>query len=253
MIWLLLKSLDRLLIEPQHPYNAATSRKARLLSIFVLAMILIFINVDVLYLATVPGYVVPWYGYIFLFATYLLNRYGYYVVAANLVMCMFPLVVFGSLLGGESGQSSNLGYLLPGLILTSILLPSASVVMIALIDIMGILLLPVLDPGMALSVQMIVSPASVLIIGTVLIVISMRHRDQIERDRQVLLRQSEESYRMLFETAPGGVLIINPQNRILMANSLMYTMTGYQPEEVLGRNPNDFVDEQDQLFSTAMR
>lgn len=247
MIWLLLKSLDRLLIEPHHPYDAATSRKARLLSIFVLAMILIFINVDVLYLATVPGYVVPWYGYIFLFATYLLNRFGYYVVAANLVMCMFPLVVFGSLLGGESGQSSNLGYLLPGLILTSILLPSASVVVIALIDIMGILLLPVLDPGMALSVQMIVSPASVLIIGTVLIVISMRHRDQIERDRQVLLRQSEESYRMLFETAPGGVLIINPQNRILMANSLMYTMTGYQPEEVLGRNPNDFVDEQDQL------
>ena len=243
----LLASLDRLLIEPRHSYDLATNRKSRLLATFVLAMLSIFAMVDVVYLVTVPGYVVPWYGYIFLFATYLLNRSGFYVVAANLVMCMFPLVVFGSLVWDGGGRANDLEYLLPGLILASILLPVTSVIVMALIDVLGIVLLPVLIPQRAVTVEMVVTPTAVVLIGTVLIVIAMRHRDQVERDRQELLRQSEESYRMLFETAPGGVLIVNPQNRILMANSQMYEMTGYLPEEVLGRSPNEFVDEQDRL------
>ena len=68
---------------------------------------------------------------------------------------------------------------------------------------------------------------------------------QVEADRQVLLRQSEERFRMLFEDAPNGILIINGSGSILMANTIVYQMLGYTPEEVLGRSPLDFVAPED--------
>ena len=89
--------------------------------------------------------------------------------------------------------------------------------------------------------------SSALTISAVLVIISMRHRDQLESDRQTLLRLSEERYRMLFEEAPDGILIINGINRIVMANSVIYEMTGYTSDELIGRSPLDFVAPEDLL------
>ena len=73
----------------------------------------------------------------------------------------------------------------------------------------------------------------------------MWHRDLVESDRQALLRLSEERYRMLFEEAPDGILIVDGNNRIVMANSVIYEMTGYTSEELIGRSPLDFVAPED--------
>src|SRR4030095_6362470 len=108
--------LNRRFIEPRHPYDAATQRKSRLLSTFLLVMILIFISLDTVYVLTVPGYAVPWYGYLFLFAAYGLNRFGHYTTSAYLVMGMFPVVVSVSVLSGDTASSTEaLNYLLLGL------------------------------------------------------------------------------------------------------------------------------------------
>lgn len=52
---------------------------------------------------------------------------------------------------------------------------------------------------------------------------------------------SESYYRMLFESAPNGILIVDSNNRIVMANEALYRMTGYLPEDVIGRSPFSFV------------
>lgn len=52
---------------------------------------------------------------------------------------------------------------------------------------------------------------------------------------------SESYYRMLFEEAPDGILIVDENNQIIMANAAIYQMTGYSSEEVIGHSPLDFV------------
>ena len=96
-----LDHLQKILIEPPQSYDTAIRHKSRLLSIFLLVMIFIFTAVDVSYVLTVPGYSVPWYGYIFLLTSFALNRWGYYKIAAGLVVFMFPAVIFFSILSGQ--------------------------------------------------------------------------------------------------------------------------------------------------------
>ena len=56
---------------------------------------------------------------------------------------------------------------------------------------------------------------------------------------------SESYYRMLFEEAPEGILIVDGSNRITLANAAVYQITGYPPEEIIGRSPLDFVAPED--------
>ena len=243
-----LDHLQQIFIEPPQSYDTAIRQKSRLLSIFLLVMIFIFTAVDVTYVVTVPGYSVPWYGYIFLLISYVFNRWGYYNIASGLVVFMFPAVIFLSIFSGQANAPVvSLSFLVLGLIVASILLSARGVVLLAFVNMVGILLLPRLLPQSFPNFSVIISQLAVLTISAVLVIISMRHRDQLESDRQTLLRLSEERYRMLFEEAPDGILIINGINRIVMANSVIYEMTGYTSDELIGRSPLDFVAPEDLL------
>jgi PAS domain S-box-containing protein len=244
----LLKHLSQLLIEPPAGYEPATRLKSRLLSIFLLVMIFIFSIVDGVSWLTSPNYQVPWYGYVFLITAYILNRLPYYRISATLVVFMFPVVIFVALSTARAGESVwSLGFLVVGLIAASILLPWQGVLILALCDIGGTLLLPRLAPDWFPDETSIIIPLAVISIGAILSLISMWHRDQVEADRQALLRQSEERYRMLFDEAPDGILIVSAETRILMANAAIYQMTGYSPEEVIGQDPTKFIAPEDRL------
>lgn len=56
---------------------------------------------------------------------------------------------------------------------------------------------------------------------------------------------SESYFRMLFEEAPDGILIVDENYRIRMANAAVYHVTGYSPEESIGRSAIEFVDSDD--------
>ena len=246
MIRSTLNHLRQFFIEPPQSYDTDIRHKSRLLSIFLLVMIFIFTAVDVTYVVTVPSYTVPWYGYLFLLISYGLNRLGYYKIASWLIVFMFPAVIFFSIFSGQVNASVvSLSFLVPGLIVASILLSARGVVLLAFFNMVGILLLPRLLPQSFPNFSVIISQLAVLTISAVLVIISMYHRDQVESDRQALLRLSEERYRMLFEEAPDGILIVNALNRIVMANSVIYEMTGYTSEELIGRSPLDFVAPED--------
>jgi len=55
----------------------------------------------------------------------------------------------------------------------------------------------------------------------------------------------ETYYRMLFEEAPDGIMIVDRENRVVMANAAVYQLTGYSAEDILGRAPNEFVAPED--------
>ena len=241
-----LDHLQRIFIEPPQSYDTAIRHKARLLSIFLLVMIFIFTCVDITYVLTVPGYAVPWYGYVFLLISYALNRWGYYNIASGLVVFMFPAVIFFSIFSGQANNPVvSLSFLVLGLIVSSILLSARGVVLLAFVNLFAILMLPRLMPQSFPDLSVIIGPLAVLTISAALVLVSMWHRDQVESERQSLLRLSEERYRMLFEEAPDGILIVDGINRIVMANSVIYEMTGYTSDELIGRSPLDFVAPED--------
>jgi len=55
------------------------------------------------------------------------------------------------------------------------------------------------------------------------------------------LRRSEGRYRALFENAPDGILIADPQSTYLDANASMCNMLGYSSEELIGMHATDIV------------
>jgi PAS domain S-box-containing protein len=67
-------------------------------------------------------------------------------------------------------------------------------------------------------------------------------RSQVEKQ----LRESEERYRMLFETAPVGISLIGVDGHVLNANSLQASLYGYEsPRQLDGMSALLFVSEKD--------
>jgi len=72
------------------------------------------------------------------------------------------------------------------------------------------------------------------------------YRDITERKQaQEMLRNSEERYRRVVETAHEGIWTIDAQGRITYVNQRMADLLGYSPAELMGRVHTDFMWEED--------
>jgi phosphoserine phosphatase RsbU/P len=56
------------------------------------------------------------------------------------------------------------------------------------------------------------------------------------REAREKLRESEVRYRMLWESSPDAVLLMDPDTKIHFANPAVETVFGYKPEEVIGQS-----------------
>ena len=75
--------------------------------------------------------------------------------------------------------------------------------------------------------------------------ISFISRDITERKRvEEKLRESEEKYRNIVETANEGIWILDTEARTTYVNKKMTEMLGYSQEEMIGRSVLDFADEE---------
>lgn len=230
-------SLHRVFIEPPSRLKDVALRyKSRLLSLFLLPMIMVFLAVDSVYLATVPGYQPPWYGYIFLIGSYLLNRSGRYSIAALLTLAMFPVVVLASNITGESSNPLTiLYYLIPGLILGGILLPIYETALFALIEIAVILSMPYVARISFADSSVVIGPLSAMVISAVLVLVSMKARDQIEADRQARLRDSEERLRLALDAAQLGTWNWNIETGSVLWSEKIESLFGMKPGEFDGK------------------
>ncbi|HXJ39915.1 MAG TPA: PAS domain S-box protein, partial [Bryobacteraceae bacterium] len=76
--------------------------------------------------------------------------------------------------------------------------------------------------------------------------------DELKRIEDTL-RVSEERYRTLFEYAPDGILITDPNSYCLDVNSSLCRMLGYPLNELIGLHASDLVEETDsQRISLAL-
>ncbi len=232
-----LQRLRRILIEPPASIqDVALQHKSRLLNFFLLIMIVVFMCVDGIYLATIPGYMPPWYGYVFLFGSYALNRKGYYRFSAPLTLSMFPIVIFANIVSGESSAPlTSIYYLIPGLVLAGILLPFKLTVLFAVVEMIIIISMPFVAPKYFVDLDSIVGPLSTHIISAVLVLVSIYHRDRVETERQEALRKSEESNRAIIENALFGIFQSTPAGRYIRVNSAIARIYGYD-------SPQDMID-----------
>ena len=232
----LAEAIQRILIEPSPKIvDIALRHKSRLLNIFLLPLIFVFLGVDGVYYTIVPGYTPPWYGYVFLAGAYLLNRARFYHVAAFLTLVMFPIVIFTNIIRGESVHPElTLYYLIPGLILGGILLSMRTTAIFALIEIIVILSMPIIVPGIFLEIESIIGPASTLMMSAVLVLVSIWFRNQVEKDRQENLRKAEEKYRHIVENSINGIFQSTTDGYFLNVNPSMARMYGYDsPKDMI--------------------
>ncbi|MET0029689.1 MAG: EAL domain-containing protein [Candidatus Thiodiazotropha sp.] len=68
-------------------------------------------------------------------------------------------------------------------------------------------------------------------------------RNQV-RLRTRELEEQEQSYRTIFNAAPEGVWLIDTERRTVDVNRRLQDLLGYEHEEMLGKTPMDFVDEE---------
>ncbi|MCC6569520.1 MAG: PAS domain S-box protein [Anaerolineales bacterium] len=208
-----LQRLQTALFEPPVVVEDITLRhKSRLLNIFLVILIVVFMGVDGYRLATAPGYLPPWYGYVFLFGSYALNRAGFYRISALLTLVMFPVVIFISIVSGTASASmTTIYYLIPGLILAGILLSFKSIIFFAAVEIGIVLAMPFAASKSFADFDSILGPFSALLISAVLVLVSIRHRNNVEAERQELLRKSEERYRLI-SSVTSDYVFSNIQN-----------------------------------------
>ena len=76
--------------------------------------------------------------------------------------------------------------------------------------------------------------------GSIYVARDINERKKVEER----LKESEEKYRNIVETANEGILIIDAEARITYVNEKMVEMLGYSQEEMIGKFAWDFADEE---------
>jgi len=62
--------------------------------------------------------------------------------------------------------------------------------------------------------------------------------------KDILIRESEEKYRKLISTTSEGFWLLNNEKKTIEVNQAFSDMLGYSNDEMLGKTPFDFVDEE---------
>ena len=65
-----------------------------------------------------------------------------------------------------------------------------------------------------------------------------------QKELEEKLRESEEKYRNIVETANEGIWILDAEARTTYVNEKMAEMLGYSKEEMIGKSVWDFTDEE---------
>jgi PAS domain-containing protein len=201
-----IRSFQQALIEPPAGLDDLGRRRtARLLAIFLLILIALFLLVDITRLLTTPGYRPPWYGDLLFGGAYVLTRIGADRAAAGLTIAAFPLIIFTAIVTyPDTRLYTIVHYLVLSVFLGSIFLSWRGLARVAIANIAGLLILPIVLPMAIPTYEPLVTPVAINTIGAVLALIFLRHRDQIEGDRQAELRASAERLRLALEAAHMG-------------------------------------------------
>ena len=179
-----------------------------------------------------------------------LMRKGYVYLASTLLVSLAWLNLTAAAVADGYGihGTSLLGYILI-VIAAGLLISGRSAIFFALLNSVAGLVLIYLENASLLPDREVIQTSLTIWTAQAVFSISaaLMLRLALNSLHGAIRRASlnESYYRMLFEEAPDGILIVDGSNRIVMANSVIFQMTGYASEEVIGRSPLDFVAPED--------
>jgi len=230
------------LIEPP-ALALAEGRQVRLLSSLLVFVIPAITLVTLLWAAMTPeGYAGDAPGAhitagtcLLLAAAYFLNRSGRFYHAALLTIVAFSLAIFTVSLVDVQGVAW-LNYLVIPILVCSVLLPVGAALAFAAVNILAMALLPAIFP----QVHLLDLPIIFIFLTSGLILLVIRHRNELEQDRQQALARSEERFSKVFRSSPMAIVITTlADGRIVDANEYFARLLGYQRDELIGRKTSE--------------
>jgi PAS domain S-box-containing protein len=84
-------------------------------------------------------------------------------------------------------------------------------------------------------ITLIVTPLAVNLIGAALALLFVRHRDQLEHDRQAELDASEQRFRALIDNCADAVVLVDARGIVRYASPATTRILGYGVDEYIGR------------------
>lgn len=180
---------------------------------------------------------------------YLLRRGKVYIASTLLVSLSWLNLTVAAIVDGYGIRATSLyGYILI-VIVAGLLINWKASLSFALLNIASGLLLIYADnagylPSRTVSqTNLTIWSASAVFSVSAAFILGIALRNLNDAFQRASL--SESYYRMLFKEAPDGILIVDENNRIILANTAIYQMTGYTSEKLINHSPFDFVAPED--------
>jgi len=232
----------RLTEAPAHIMDPERRRQLRLLSGLLLVLIpltLISISAEQLLF---PGFrntfLTVGLATVMLAGAYGLSRTGYYFAGALLTISVVIAGSFAIVLLNP-GDAINYAFPFLGMFLAHLLFGAPGVWVTTLINLFGVV---VLLPRLGIPLpdgDPLVAPIFYMVTAALLLV-SIRHRDALERDRRAVLERRERDVREIFDHLQDTYYRVNLDGRIERASPSAGQLLGYSPEELVGMPLADF-------------
>lgn len=201
--WKYIRSLTE---PPPNITDIRQRHQARLLLALLLIIIIMGGLSGTIQLLTIPGFFTTFVAIlgavVVLGFAYFLARKKYYLYAAMLTVLTPFLASYAALLENTEDQSAFV-FMLISVLLSSMLLNRWLTLSVALLNLLGLVLLPVIQPAWTFAI--VSGKFSFHIIISALVLIALWHRDLIERDRQKELAQSELKFRSIFDHSVDAI------------------------------------------------
>jgi PAS domain S-box-containing protein len=217
-------------------------RRAGLLAALLLTFLLLNIALVLAYGLFWPGRMNPeslrlWQiGCVLLAPIYLLSRTRHYKLAAALSIGLIWLTSFATTLFSVNAgniQTDPLAFLALAVLLTGMIFSLRVTIGFTIFSVASLVIILQFVPGVnGITVMRITSFVS-LLSGFILIFI--RHRDLLERDRQARLAEREQHFRHIIEQNSGIFYTTDAVGNFTYASPSIERLTGYSPAELLGR------------------
>ena len=231
------------MIDPPPEITDAQQRhQSRLLSALLLIVILLGSVSGLVQLLIVPGFLSTFIAIggavVILAIAYALTRTRYYLFAAT-IASLTPFVASYICLLTNPKDESAIIFMLVGVLLSSILLNQWFTIGIASLNLLGLLLLPLLQPAWVFSD--LLGKVSYHIIISALIIIAMRHRDRVERDGKKELLENELKFRSIFDNSVDAIGV-SKAGIHAMVNPAYVKMFGYDTaDRLVGKSILDLI------------
>ncbi|MBN1218898.1 MAG: PAS domain-containing protein [Anaerolineae bacterium] len=223
--------------------NPERRRQARLLSSLLLALVLVStlsVIIDVasgqLVLREISSYM-PIFGVIALLGVYGLSRTRHYTAsAATFVGILFIIIHIAPIF--EVDSPGWLYYAVLPILLSCLLFSLNIALVVAAVSIGSMLLLIIFVPGIKFDIYWL--PVMYTVIITAVVVTFMRHRDLVEMDRQLEVKQSQQMLELVLNSIPIRVFWKDKDLKFLGGNHLFAQDVGLaSPAELVGKNDFD--------------